>query len=85
MEWQLLAMWMIALTTMLWFVRDERRLRAAVLARQARYFASPAYKHPRRFGPAPITVPLPPRRQPSSLLRTDRAYFDKLLSERPRR
>lgn len=85
MEWQLLAMWMIVLTTMLWFVRDERRLRAAVLARQARYFASPAYKHPRRFGPAPITVPLPAKRQPSSLLRTDRAYFDKLLSERPRR
>jgi len=87
MEWQLLAMWLIVLTTMLWFVRDERRLVAVARASKPHYFVSRPYQHPRHFGPVTASVPmqLPRKQLPSSLLRTDRAYFDKLLSERTRR
>lgn len=47
MAWQLLAMWGIVIVTIVWFVRDERRLRAdAALAKAARYYAhAPQYRH----------------------------------------
>lgn len=84
MAWQLLAIWVITIGTVVWFVRDERRLRAeARLAEAARYYAyAPQY----RFGPRTI-VPQPaaPKPRTGSLLRSDRAYFDQLISQRARR
>jgi len=82
MVWQLVAMWAIVLATLGWFVRDERRLRHARLDAAARYYAqAPQYRYVPR-NPAPIA---PPRRKSGSLLRTDQAFFDRYLSERPRR
>ena len=47
MVWQILAMWVIVIGTITWFVRDERRLRReAALAQAAAYFAhAPKYRH----------------------------------------
>ena len=47
MAWELLAMWVIVISTLVWFIRDEKRLRAdAALQRAARYYAhAPKYRH----------------------------------------
>ena len=47
MAWELLAMWAIVIGTIIWFIRDEKRLRAeAELQRAARYYAhAPKYRH----------------------------------------
>jgi hypothetical protein len=47
MAWELLAMWAIVTATVVWFIRDERRLRAeADLKRAASYYAhAPKYRH----------------------------------------
>ncbi|QQR38939.1 hypothetical protein [Devosia rhizoryzae] len=46
MAWELLAIWAIVATTVLWFVRDEKRLREERLMARARHFAvAPAYRH----------------------------------------
>jgi hypothetical protein len=84
MAWQLLAIWVITIGTVVWFVRDERRLRAeARLAVAARYYAhAPKY----RFGARNVPPqPVPPKPRTGSLLRSDRAYFDQLISQRARR
>ena len=47
MAWELLAMWGIVVATIIWFIRDEKRLRAeAELQRAAYYYAhAPKYRH----------------------------------------
>ena len=46
MAWELLAIWAIVIATLIWFVRDERRLAAQRLEARARHFATaPAYRH----------------------------------------
>lgn len=46
MAWEVLAIWAIVLTTIIWFVSDERRERANRLDEQALNFAtSPAWRH----------------------------------------
>lgn len=59
MEWEVLAMWGIVGATMIWFIRDEKRLRAdAALERAARYYAhAPQYRH---VSPEPTELPVPP-------------------------
>lgn len=46
MAWELLAIWIIVAATIIWFVRDERRVTAQSLQRQAERFATnPAWRH----------------------------------------
>lgn len=80
MAWQLLAIFVIVMATVIWFIRDERRVRAdAVLVKAARYYAhAPKY----RFGARNVPQPVAPKPRTGSLLRNDRAYFDQLLSKR---
>ena len=75
--WQLLAIWAIVLGTIVWFVRDERRLEAdQALARAARYYA-----HAPRRAAAPQTPAPLPRRRIGAIRHTDRAYFDRVLNK----
>lgn len=78
--WQLLAIWAIVLSTIVWFVRDERRLEEEmVLARAARYYAHV----PKRQSIRPEPIPLPkPRSGP--IRHSDRAYFQRVLGIEPR-
>lgn len=63
MAWQLLAIWAIVTVTVVWFIRDERRLVAtAELKRAARYYAhAPKYRHV-AAGPIEASVAPAPRR-----------------------
>lgn len=46
MAWEIVAIWAIVIGTLVWFTRDERRLKSERLAERARYFATaPAYRH----------------------------------------
>lgn len=43
---QVALIWMIVTATLVWFIRDERRIAYAKLDRAARYFATaPQYRH----------------------------------------
>jgi hypothetical protein len=61
MDWQFIAIVLIAATTLVAFARSEKRQKVAVLAAQARHFATaPAYRH-RAAGtvaPAPAYIPM---------------------------
>ena len=61
MVWQVVAMWVIVIVTITWFIRDERRLRAdAVLAKAARYYAhAPKYRHVPAERPVAAPAPTP--------------------------
>lgn len=82
MAWQLLAMWVVVVTTVVWFIRDERRRRAdREIERAARYYAhAPRFRHAAR-SPAPEPVTPPPVRR-TSLLRNDQASLDRFLNDR---
>ena len=46
MAWELLAIWLIVATTVVFFIRDERRVRLERLDERARRFATaPAFRH----------------------------------------
>lgn len=46
MAWELLAIWLIVATTIVLFIRDERRIAGERLEEQVRSFATaPAYRH----------------------------------------
>ena len=58
MAWELLAIWLIVATTIVLFIRDERRIAGERLEERARSFATaPAYRHreppPRQAPPRP--------------------------------
>ena len=61
MDWQIIAIVLIAAATLLAFARSEKRRNLAKTAAQARYFATaPAYRH-RAAGtvaPAPAYIPM---------------------------
>ncbi|KKC31511.1 hypothetical protein WH91_18940 [Devosia psychrophila] len=74
MAWELLAIWVIVIVAVTWFIRDEKRRTAdADIARASRYYAfSPKYRHvPARFRYAP----LPPRQTIGGLTEAERAFF----------
>ena len=74
MAWELLAIWMIVIVAVTWFVRDEKRRTAdADIARAARYYAfSPKYRN----APAELRyAPLPPRHATGGLTEAQRAFF----------
>lgn len=74
--WQVLAIWVIVASTIVWFVRDERRLESErVLVRAARYYA---HAPKRRQIIRPESIPLPKPR-PGAIRHTDRIYFDQFL------
>ena len=61
MAWEIVAIWAIVIPTLVWFVHDERRIRAERLAERARYFATaPAYRHEVRL-PVSARAPTPPQ------------------------
>lgn len=46
MAWQIFAIAVIIIATMIWFVRDERQMREQRLQERAQHFAlAPAYRH----------------------------------------
>lgn len=61
MDWQIIAIVLIAASTLFAFVRSEKRQKVATMAAQARHFATaPAYRH-RASGtvaPAPAYIPM---------------------------
>lgn len=61
MDWQIIAIALIAAVTLYAFVRSEKRQKLAALSAQARHFATaPAYRH-RASGtvaPAPAYIPM---------------------------
>lgn len=61
MIWQVLLMWVLVIATLVWFVRDERRLKAEAAQAQARQFNRTRPRGP-IFGPRPMDVPLAARR-----------------------
>jgi hypothetical protein len=75
MAWEILAIWVIVILAITWFVRDEKRRKADLeIARAARYYAhAPKYRHRsvERFDAAP---PAPARRT-GGLTETQRAFF----------
>ena len=83
MGWEVLALWLIVAGTVIWFIRDEKRLRAeADIERAARYYAhAPKYRHAPRL-PAEEAVP-PVRRSVGGLSPEQRAFMQALLDARP--
>lgn len=82
MALELLAMWMIVIVTVVWFIRDEKRLRAeADIEQAARYYAhAPKYRHISAERAAdPITAP--PRRT-GGLSSEQRAYIAALTKSK---
>ena len=79
MAWQILAMWVIVIGTIVWFVRDERRLRAeaALVAAAAYYAHAPKYRF--QSSPAPVT-PAPARRT-GGLSDTQRKFLQALAKQ----
>lgn len=79
MAWQILAMWAIVVATLLWFARDERRLRAeaAMVAAAAYYAHAPKYRF--QASPAPA-LPAPSRRT-GGLTDTQRRYLETLVQQ----
>ena len=74
---ELLAIWAIVIATVIWFVRDERRLAAdADLARAAAYYA-----HASKYRHAMVhSDPVPqPRPRATGLSADQRAFFLKAL------
>ena len=82
MAWELLAMWAIVIVTVVWFIRDERRLRAEDdLKRAARYYAhAPQYRH---VTLEPTEVPVAkPRPRVGGLSREQRSFIAALSASR---
>lgn len=80
---ELLALWLIVAGTVIWFIRDEKRLRAeADIERAARYYAhAPKYRH---VPPAPVEEPMPPvRRAAGGLSPEQRAFMQALVAAKP--
>lgn len=82
MAWELLAMWAIVIATVIWFIRDERRLRAeAELKRAARYYAhAPQYRH---VSVEPAEAPALPPRRTGGLTEVQRAFIAELTRATP--
>ncbi|HTN60225.1 MAG TPA: hypothetical protein VL147_01565 [Devosia sp.] len=77
---QVLAVWLIVMTTIVWFMRDEKRRRDGALSAQALAYAkAPHYRHP---APAESAPPMPIARQ-AGLRAADRAYFEVLRGNDP--
>ncbi|MDB5615352.1 MAG: hypothetical protein JWQ22_3005 [Devosia sp.] len=74
MAWELLAIWVIVIAAVTWFVRDEKRRTAeADIARAARYYAfSPKYRY---ASAESFDAPPPPRKMPGGLTQAQRAFF----------
>lgn len=82
MAWELLAMWAIVIATVIWFIRDEKRLRAeAELKRAARYYAhAPQYRH---VSVEPAGAPALPPRRTGGLTEVQRAFIAELTRATP--
>jgi hypothetical protein len=82
MAWELLAMWAIVIATVIWFIRDEKRLRAeAELKRAARYYAhAPQYRH---VSVEPAEAPALPPRRTGGLTQVQRAFIAELTRTKP--
>lgn len=52
MPWEIAVIWTVVAATLIWFVRDEQRVRRERLEAQARYFAvAPAYRYQSSIDP----------------------------------
>jgi hypothetical protein len=76
MAWELLAIWLIVATTIVLFIRDERRIAMARLEERARSFATaPAFRHREA----------PPRQAAAPLIRQDLTAIQRRFAEELRR
>lgn len=74
MDWQILAIWLIAGATLYYFLRSEKQRKQARLEAEARHYATaPAYRH-RAAG----TVTPPPAYVPMGLSPADRMFLQTL-------
>ncbi|MHA6299612.1 hypothetical protein [Devosia sp. CAU 1758] len=70
MFWEVLAIWAIVAATLVWFVRDEKRLRLDRLAARARQFATgSAWRHRDAAPPTPVPAPRPAPRSATDIQR----------------
>ena len=84
MAWELLAMWAIVTVTVVWFIRDERRLQAeADLKRAARYYAhAPKFRY---VSAEPVEQPVAaPRVRTGGLSAEQRSFIEGLTASRAR-
>lgn len=79
MAWELLAIWVIVSATVIWFIRDEKRVQAeADLERAARYYAhAPKYRH---ISPEPVETVTPPARRTGGLSQEQRDFIATLYA-----
>lgn len=76
MAWELLAIWLIVATTIVLFIRDERRMASQRLEERARSFATtPAFRHREP----------PPRQAPARALGGDLTAIQRRFAEELRR
>lgn len=76
--WQLVAIVAIVVSTVIWFIRDERARHARALAAKAHYFAARPHYRPATAA-LPVAIVAEPERV-TGLLQADRAYFNRLLA-----
>ena len=68
MPWELLAIWLIVTATLVWFIRDEKRLRQEKLAEKARLYATgAAWRHRAGAGLAVAAPSAASHRNPTAL------------------
>lgn len=81
MAWELLAMLAIVIATLVWFVRDERRMRAdEELAQSTQYYA-----HATKYRPVVVKQPpTAPQRRPGGLSAEQRAFMAALTATKAR-
>ncbi len=81
MDWQIIAIWLIAAVTLFSFMRSEKQQKAVALTARARHFAtSPAYRH-RAAG----TVAPGPAYIPMGLSPSDRMFLQSIAKTARRR
>ncbi|SMQ85857.1 hypothetical protein SAMN06295905_3150 [Devosia lucknowensis] len=80
MLWELAAIWIIVAATVVWFIRDERRLRFEKLNERARAYATaPAWRHQ----PAPIRR-VSPQAAERDLTDIQRKFLEEMRRQRQR-
>lgn len=81
MAWQVLAIWAVTIATIVWFVRDERRLKTeAALAQAAQYYAqAPKYRY-QVSAPVPAPSARQPVRRTGGLSAAQRKFLDEIAA-----
>lgn len=80
MAWELAAIWLIVAATLVWFMRDEKRLRQEKLAEKARLYATgAAWRH--RAG-APLAAAAPSAAHQQNLTALQAKFLEEIRRAR---